>query len=1120
MKILPSFSGLAMINKRFLWNEVSLNKESLGGKAEWAKEQLKKETADDLGNLLEKDVLTKENVITLLDTDTAKQNWNKKTDTPANSARYVLALQAGLKILGQNPGTIDAMWGNNTKNAVIAFQTKWNTDNPKDVIAVDGAPGPQTIGRMLQALGKTPTTQPQAQTNKPAPKPVVAQKVKTSEAVTVTEHPDEKVSKLSIENIPTDEKDFYNVQIPATTSEKVDENFAQEQLNSKLTLIKELTISSEKYEDVCKDDPNWGNFKNLVAQKQTDILNEYKQSIKDLESGKIVSLKGSIKGDISALADKTIDDLLAKAGIQIDSFDKLDVETSNTETRTEAVEQTAVVKKGSENNKNTERVLFDDIVFTPEVTNQLISILNGRTTVTKQDEKKLEDWYNAKKNNETKDDSDLIDSNATESSETEKTNPSDFIKGGKWIDGAKENIKVDGINKIVAVNEYGIIQGANEAALCNMKDGSLFEHNGKNVFGAIDYNANSQTYEIYPTQTDPEIKVKLENGVFKVVTEEKTEEPVAVEKKEVTKSTNPSDYIEGGKWKNKEEAEKNIKIDEIGTVETLNDNGIIQGSNNKYVLMNMKTGKLATLNTGGIATYDSISYNSKNETYTLNGQLKVKLNDKNEFAMLPEEKETQNKKVLNKLKEIGGESLDKPFTLEGLTFTPDTTNIDATKHIFKSVYKEQVFEITISTTDPVNSTLSLTSKAGLSLINQEVTTAKNLKTYITGAKELIDKQNTISEDSKKILDMNVTSESLEEFTALITKTYPTRDTDFWKNNPNIAEKCKSEIIDKKDESYAKLELLLSTNDIEEYKKYLKSDAAETHEKLGKAYKDVFDSSATNYFTKPMIEQMLQEKIKKIESVEGSSWKQPKENSEIDFNHTNYPKSIILHEKDSNRLMAQKYINGQLLELKLAEKNITKEVEKYDNVTQSLIKSALTDKTISILDTVKDCISNANGRRIHIKKDDISPWKNLITNAKNNVIKAYEEGTFSFDDRIKIDLDNLEFSEDTSEESKKILLSLKKDLNRNNDSHKYSNDEGKTVYETSRGHKGFIIKKENYNKLGQGTNDINNRKLEKTTYYNYTVEINPETGIATLTCKENDIKTINEKEENKPESTNN
>lgn len=149
MKILFSFSGFTD-NIVFLWREVSLDKSVLGGKAEWAKDQLKNETADTLGNLLEKSILTKDAVIQLLDTDEAKQNWTQKNGgRPKNSARYTLALQAGLKILNSekyNPGTIDALFGGKTRAAVMSFQAA-------EGLAVDGAPGPKTIGKMLEKLG-------------------------------------------------------------------------------------------------------------------------------------------------------------------------------------------------------------------------------------------------------------------------------------------------------------------------------------------------------------------------------------------------------------------------------------------------------------------------------------------------------------------------------------------------------------------------------------------------------------------------------------------------------------------------------------------------------------------------------------------------------------------------------------------------------------------------------------------------------------------------------------------------------------------------------------------------------------------------------------------------------
>lgn len=137
----------ASIYPRYICNnEVSFNKEDLGGKAEWAKQQLKDQTNDFLEELQD-ETLTVDEVISLLDTSEAKNNWNKFKDTPKNSARYVIALQAGLKMLSQDPGKIDALYGGNTRNAVIAFQKA-------EGLTADGAPGPITIGKLLEKLNE------------------------------------------------------------------------------------------------------------------------------------------------------------------------------------------------------------------------------------------------------------------------------------------------------------------------------------------------------------------------------------------------------------------------------------------------------------------------------------------------------------------------------------------------------------------------------------------------------------------------------------------------------------------------------------------------------------------------------------------------------------------------------------------------------------------------------------------------------------------------------------------------------------------------------------------------------------------------------------------------------
>ena len=103
--------------------------EKLGGRAEWAKNQLRDKTKtalDTLGDLTKLKFFSRENVITLLSTKEAQQNWTRKNGgVPQNSARYVMALQAGLKMLGEDPGEVDALYGTKTKKAVLSFQKKY-----------------------------------------------------------------------------------------------------------------------------------------------------------------------------------------------------------------------------------------------------------------------------------------------------------------------------------------------------------------------------------------------------------------------------------------------------------------------------------------------------------------------------------------------------------------------------------------------------------------------------------------------------------------------------------------------------------------------------------------------------------------------------------------------------------------------------------------------------------------------------------------------------------------------------------------------------------------------------------------------------------------------------------
>ena len=77
-------------------------------------------------------------------------NPNSGQVTGSSSIRNkssVSILQNALEILGHDPGTLDGIWGPNTKSAIRSFQRSQD-------LSVDGIPGPETISEIEEELGE------------------------------------------------------------------------------------------------------------------------------------------------------------------------------------------------------------------------------------------------------------------------------------------------------------------------------------------------------------------------------------------------------------------------------------------------------------------------------------------------------------------------------------------------------------------------------------------------------------------------------------------------------------------------------------------------------------------------------------------------------------------------------------------------------------------------------------------------------------------------------------------------------------------------------------------------------------------------------------------------------
>ncbi|MFC1478798.1 peptidoglycan-binding protein [Candidatus Margulisiibacteriota bacterium] len=114
---------------------------------DWVQKQLadlKKELGGDLTKISTKQIIE-------LLKDVRAVNWSKADKSPENSAKYVFAIQAALHALdyGEQAGKIDAVFGDQTRNALKAFQQEMKLATDK------GQLNTATIDKLIEKLDKT-----------------------------------------------------------------------------------------------------------------------------------------------------------------------------------------------------------------------------------------------------------------------------------------------------------------------------------------------------------------------------------------------------------------------------------------------------------------------------------------------------------------------------------------------------------------------------------------------------------------------------------------------------------------------------------------------------------------------------------------------------------------------------------------------------------------------------------------------------------------------------------------------------------------------------------------------------------------------------------------------------
>lgn len=181
--------------------EITLPKEQVDNTKldiDWVKLQIETQTAakelrDEILNDTDRK-LTHAQIVTALK-QYENQGWPQVIDK--NTAAYVISLQLALKAAGYDPGKIDALYGDATKDAVKAFQKAvW--------LKEDGSAGPYTIAKLIEKLGGdpkelTPDARPVSTPAEAAPAAPVAPEV-------VSEKPKDLVEALKKQPLTTFDK--------------------------------------------------------------------------------------------------------------------------------------------------------------------------------------------------------------------------------------------------------------------------------------------------------------------------------------------------------------------------------------------------------------------------------------------------------------------------------------------------------------------------------------------------------------------------------------------------------------------------------------------------------------------------------------------------------------------------------------------------------------------------------------------------------------------------------------------------------------------------------------------------------------------------------------------------